>query len=103
DFFEPLPGRATLARELRKALAAAADFQDVLDLTRRWVKDRQFQVGVSMLRGVSDGHQAGPPLTDVAETAIAALLPAVEAEFANNHGRLPGDGMAVVGLGKIGS
>jgi glutamate-ammonia-ligase adenylyltransferase len=102
-FFELLPARDVLQKELRKLLGQATDFQDVLDLTRRWVKDHQFQVGVALLRGQTDGHVAGGPLTDVAETAIGALLPHVAAEFAGQHGRLPGDGLAVVGLGKLGS
>ncbi len=102
-FFELLPPKEELAKELGKLLGQARDFQDVLDLSRRWVKDHQFQVGVALLRGTIDGHLAGGPLTDLADTAIAALLPHVEAEFASHHGRLPGDGIAVVGLGKLGS
>ena len=102
-FFESVPPPAQLARELAKVLAVAADYQDVLDLCRRWVKDRQFQIGVALLRGISDGHAAGGPLSDVAQTALGTLLPRVEAEFANQHGRLPGDGVAIVGLGKLGS
>lgn len=102
-FFELLPADDALRAELRKTLIQAADFQDVLDLCRRWTKDRQFQIGVALLRGVTDGHAAGGPLTDIADTVLASLLPHVEAEFANLHGRLPGDGLAVVGLGKLGS
>jgi glutamate-ammonia-ligase adenylyltransferase len=102
-FFELLPPAETLRKDLRKLLGQATDFQDVLDLCRRWTKDHQFQVGVALLRGLSDGHAAGGPLTDVAETVLGCLLPHVEAEFANHHGRLPGDGIAVVGLGKLGS
>ena len=102
-FFELLPPAEALRKELRKQLVQAADFQDVLDLCRRWTKDRQFQVGVALLRGATDGHSAGGPLTDVADTVLGALMPHVESEFANLHGRLPGDGLAAVGLGKLGS
>lgn len=102
-FFEFLPPKEALEKELHKLLAQAADFQDVLDLTRRWVKDHQFQIGVALLRGAIDGHVAGGPLTDVADAAIAALMPHVATEFAKQHGTLPGDGLAVVGLGKLGS
>jgi glutamate-ammonia-ligase adenylyltransferase len=46
---------------------------------------------------------AGVPLADIADCAIAELQPHVEAEFARVHGRLPGDGLVTVGLGKLGS
>jgi glutamate-ammonia-ligase adenylyltransferase len=102
-FFDPLPPPEQLQTELGEALRQANDFQDVLDVVRRWAKDRQFQVGVRVLRHVSDADSAGGPLADIADAAIAALQPCVEREFARQHGRLPGDGIATVALGKLGS
>jgi glutamine synthetase adenylyltransferase len=102
-FFDALPPPEALSAELAEALRQANDFQDVLDIVRRWTKDRQFQVGVRVLRHVSDPEAAGAPLADIADTAIAALQPPVEQEFARQHGRLPGDGIAAIALGKLGS
>ena len=97
------PDRAGLAAELADALAIAADFADTLDLLRRWAGERRFQVGVQLLRRALDGEEAGKALAEIAETALAALLPAVEAEFAQRHGRVPGGAFAVVGMGRLGS
>ncbi len=102
DFLEPLPQQAALAADLKEKLAQASDFQDILDLTRRWANDRKFQVGVQMLRGMLDPEAAGPALADIAETAIAALLEPVTAELAETHGRVRGGGFAVIALGKLG-
>jgi glutamate-ammonia-ligase adenylyltransferase len=102
-FFDPLPPAEELTAEVREALRQANDFQDVLDIVRRWTKDRQFQVGVRVLRHVADGDSAGAPLADIADAAISALHPYVEQEFARQHGRLPGAGIATVALGKLGS
>jgi [glutamine synthetase] adenylyltransferase / [glutamine synthetase]-adenylyl-L-tyrosine phosphorylase len=105
DFYEPLPDADGLREDLETRLREGRDFQDVLDLTRRWANDCKFQVGVQLLRGISDGHATGPVLSDVAETVIKALWPHVEAEFAGPggaHGRMPGGAMAVVALGKLG-
>jgi glutamate-ammonia-ligase adenylyltransferase len=102
-FFDPLPPLEALRAELDEALRQANDFQDVLDIVRRWTKDRQFQVGVRVLRQVADADVAGAPLADIADAAVAALQPHVEQEFARQHGRLPGDGIATVALGKLGS
>ncbi|WP_303981816.1 bifunctional [glutamine synthetase] adenylyltransferase/[glutamine synthetase]-adenylyl-L-tyrosine phosphorylase [Dongia mobilis] len=95
--------RATLALDLDRQLDLATDFQDALDVLRRWTKDQQFQIGVRILRGTLDGDDAGPLLSDVADCALAALFPRVAAEFEAQHGTLPGRGLVFVALGKLGS
>ena len=102
-FFAPLPGRAALAADLGQMLARARDYEDALDLVRRWAGERKFQVGVQLMRRALDGNAAGRALADIAETALAVLLPAVEAEFARRHGRVPGGDFVVIGMGRLGS
>jgi glutamate-ammonia-ligase adenylyltransferase len=95
--------RASLAADLDRQLGLATDFQDALDVLRRWTKDQQFQIGVRILRGTLDGDAAGPLLSDVADCALSALFPRVAAEFELQHGKLPGRGMVFLALGKLGS
>lgn len=102
DFFHPLPNQPALAATLDEALRQANDFQDVLDITRRWSNDRKFQVGVQMLRGTLDPEAVGPVLADIADSVIAALIEPVKAELAETHGRLPAGDIAVAALGKLG-
>ncbi|HEX7967551.1 MAG TPA: bifunctional [glutamine synthetase] adenylyltransferase/[glutamine synthetase]-adenylyl-L-tyrosine phosphorylase, partial [Stellaceae bacterium] len=102
-FFDPLPLRVELAAELERVLAGARHYEEVLDLARRWVGDRKFQIGVQLLRDRLDGESAGAGFADVAEVAIAGLLPRVAAEFARGHGTIAGGALAVLGLGKLGS
>ena len=101
-FFDPLPPAPELAADLDEALEQANDFQDVLDIARRWNNDRRFQVGVRILRGVTDSDAAGPVLSDIADTVVSVLRSPVEREFAKTHGLVPGGAMAVVALGKLG-
>ncbi len=103
EFFAPPPKQPALATDLRRVLANAVDFADTLDALRRWAGERRFQVGVQMLRRALDGRAAGQALADIAETALAALLPAVEADFARRHGRVPGGAFAAIGMGRLGS
>jgi glutamate-ammonia-ligase adenylyltransferase len=103
EFLAPLPDRGGLAAELASLLAGARDFEDMLDLLRRWTNERRFQIGVQLLRRDMDGRGAGHALADVAETGLAALLPAVEGELARLHGRIPGGAFAIVALGRLGS
>jgi [glutamine synthetase] adenylyltransferase / [glutamine synthetase]-adenylyl-L-tyrosine phosphorylase len=102
-FFAPLPDFAGHAAELDQVMTGVRDFEDTLDKLRRWAGERRFQVGVQLLRRGLDGAQAGAALADIAETALTALLPRVEAEFARRHGRVPGGSFAVIGMGRLGS
>ncbi|HVJ55385.1 MAG TPA: bifunctional [glutamine synthetase] adenylyltransferase/[glutamine synthetase]-adenylyl-L-tyrosine phosphorylase [Aliidongia sp.] len=107
-FFASLPkapeeALAVLAADLELGLGHARHFEDLLDLTRRWASDRRFQIGVQLLQGRIDGDRAGRDFTLIAETAIAALAPLVQTEFARSHGVVPGASFAILGLGKLGS
>ena len=103
DFMEPLGPQAELETELGALLEHANDYEDILELTRRWTNDQKFRVGVQILRGVVGGAAAGESLTAVADTVLSALLPRVETEFARRHGRVPGGELAILALGKLGS
>ncbi|HEY3916158.1 MAG TPA: bifunctional [glutamine synthetase] adenylyltransferase/[glutamine synthetase]-adenylyl-L-tyrosine phosphorylase [Stellaceae bacterium] len=103
NFFDPPPPRHELAAELDAMLDRAGHYEELLDLARRWVGDRKFQVGVQLLRHRLDGEAAGAAYADIAETALAALLPRVVADFARSHGTIAGGAMTVLALGKLGS
>ncbi len=102
-FLDPLPDAATLATEAQAQVDQATDYQDALDLARRWTRDRRLQVGVQVLRNIMPGHRAGPVLSDIADAVINALMPHVIEDFGRRHGTVPGAGLAVVALGKLGS
>jgi glutamate-ammonia-ligase adenylyltransferase len=102
-FFEKVPDRTAMSRDLHRQLSFVDDFQDRLGLMCRWTKDRQFQIGVRLLKGVGDGNVAAGELSDVADAVIGELFPAVSSEFEKAHGKLPGRGLAIVAMGKLGS
>ena len=102
-FFVRLPDRAGLSADLQQLLAGSPHYENVLDTLRRWAGERRFQVGVQLLRRAIHGTEAGANLADIADTALAALVPAVEAEFARRHGIMPGSEFAVIGMGRLGS
>jgi len=102
DFFDPPPDAAELRLELDRSLADARDFQDVLDLCRRWANDRKLQAGVQALRGLIDWTQAGAALSDIAAVVIAALQRCVLDEFAKTHGHIQGAGWVILAMGKLG-
>ncbi|WP_135078675.1 bifunctional [glutamine synthetase] adenylyltransferase/[glutamine synthetase]-adenylyl-L-tyrosine phosphorylase [Terasakiella sp. SH-1] len=103
DFFTPLPDVPALKQDLNKVLDQARDFQDVLDLSRRWANDRKFQVGVQTLRQIISIKDSGIAQTNIAETILQEMLPRVQNELAVKHGIIEGGDMCIVGLGKAGS
>lgn len=102
DFFDILPGREALEAELAITLDRALDFQDVLDLARRWANDRKFQIGVQTLQNTITVPEAYEAQTSLADAVIRGMLPKVQDEFAQHHGHIPGGELAVVGMGSLG-
>ena len=104
-FMEPLPGTEALADDLGRLLGTTDDYEDVLNVLRRWTNDQRFRAGVHLLRRLATAEAYGRFLSSVAEVGLAGLVPRVEAEFARRHGRFAGggdQGMAVVAMGKLG-
>ena len=102
-FFDPLPAPEALDKELAQAFWRAQDFQDILDFSRRWANDHRFQVGLSMIRHTIDADEGGRALSDIADSVLKALAPPVASQLAERHGRVPGAGLAIVALGKLGA
>ncbi len=96
-------GAEVLEAELRAALAALDDYEAQLLTTRRWAKEWHFRIGVHLLRGLTDADQSSQQYAELAQAVIAALWPAVTAEFARKHGPPPGRGVAVVAMGSLGA
>ncbi|MDV7339420.1 bifunctional [glutamine synthetase] adenylyltransferase/[glutamine synthetase]-adenylyl-L-tyrosine phosphorylase [Terasakiella sp. A23] len=103
DFFTPLPDVEELCEDLEKILGQARDFQDILDISRRWANDRKFQVGVQTLRQIISIKDSGLAQTHIADALIRTILPRVMDELAQKHGIIEGGDMCIVGLGKAGS
>ncbi len=101
-FGQAPPRPPELAAELSGMLERAGDYQEVLDLSRRWVNERTFRTGVAFLRQLIDVDATGRALSDIADAALNGIHPHVARSFAELHGALPGPGLAVLALGKLG-
>jgi glutamate-ammonia-ligase adenylyltransferase len=103
DFDVPLPEREALRADFESMLAYTRTFEEMLDQARRFVHDRQFQVGMQLLRQRISSVVTGRNLSDLADVAIGALLPRVENAFAELHGRIEAGRLVIVALGKLGA
>jgi len=102
-FFDVAAPPAELEAEFAEFLTQVQDLQDALDAARRWAQAREFQIGMHILLGESDGEAASATLTMIAEIVLRGLLPHVERWLERQHGRVEGGSFAVLGLGKLGS
>ncbi len=102
SFFESLTSTEDMMQELEYALKPAKDYQDILDITRRYVSERRFQVGVQVLESLSSTIEAGEAMTRLADATLKILTPAVENDFARRHGIFPDGGLGILAMGKYG-
>jgi len=98
-----LPKRAYLADRLDSFLAGAVVQEDVLDRLRIFAAEQKFLIGVRLLTGAIDATRAGRAFSDLADLTIGAALDVTVEEFARRHGRVPGQRIVVLGMGKLGS
>ena len=103
DFLNKQGAMLSLTRDLEQWLAREDSFEGILDAARRWTNDRRFLIGMQSLKGIITPPDAAWGLSDVAETALAAIKPHVEGAFAMRHGQVAGEAFCTLALGKLGS
>jgi [glutamine synthetase] adenylyltransferase / [glutamine synthetase]-adenylyl-L-tyrosine phosphorylase len=90
------------ARLLRARVRDARLLEDVIEITRRTVREEDFTVSVATMEGRIDADEAGLRRTAIADAALSVLLSPVQTDFASRFGRVRGGSMAVVAMGKAG-
>ncbi len=98
-----LPNRSYLSSRLAAFVIDPLPYEELLDRLRIFAAEQKFLIGVRLLAGAIGAKRAGKAFSDLADLTIAAALEAVRAEFARRHGRVPGEAVAILGLGKLGS
>ena len=89
-------------RMLRSRIAGASGLEDVIRIVGRAVKEHDFFLSVATLESRLDADTAGRRRSELAEAALAVLVPRVLADFGDRFGRVPGGAVAVVAMGKAG-
>lgn len=102
-FWGTWPEAKGLIGELQTMFNASTDYEEKLNLARRWGKEWHFRIGVHLLRGLISAEEAGSQYADLAEAMIAGLFPEVIAEFSVKYGNPPGRGAVVLGMGSLGA
>ncbi|MCU0801955.1 MAG: bifunctional [glutamine synthetase] adenylyltransferase/[glutamine synthetase]-adenylyl-L-tyrosine phosphorylase [Rhodobacteraceae bacterium] len=103
SFFAPWPGRDGLTALAMQVAAGATEYESQLVALRAWQKEWHFRIGVHHLRGLISASTAAREYADLAAATVAALFPAVCAEFSRKHGVIAGQAAIVVGMGSLGA
>ena len=102
-FFADLPDKPAMMTMLSERMGQIDDYESALDVARIWKNEMHFRVGVHLLRGLTGPDETAAAFSAIAETVVAGLLPHVIAQISARFGPPPGNGMAVVAMGKLGS
>jgi glutamate-ammonia-ligase adenylyltransferase len=102
SFFGALPEERELTAVLDKSLRQAHSYEDFLDRIRIFAQEQMFLIGTRILSGTVSAEQAGEAFARLADMLVRSLHRAVEDEFVKLHGRMAGQEVAILALGKLG-
>jgi [glutamine synthetase] adenylyltransferase / [glutamine synthetase]-adenylyl-L-tyrosine phosphorylase len=102
SFFGTLPEEAELSAALQRSLRQAGSYEDFLDRIRIFAQEQMFLIGIRILSSTASADQAGEAFARLADVLIQALHRAIEQSFAQQHGTIAGQQIAVLALGKLG-
>jgi glutamate-ammonia-ligase adenylyltransferase len=104
DLVHVQKGRESMRAELAARLAEVEEFEDHLDLLRRYRTEEFLRIGINDSNGLLDFTEVSRQLTDLAETCLAAAYHIARAALLQqlNLAAPPGS-LAIVGMGKLGA
>ncbi len=102
-FFSAPPDEKRLAAELARRLDETRSYEEGLDASRLFGQEHMFLIGARVLSGSVSAEQAGSLFARLADVIICALHSRVGGDFASTHGRLRGQQIAVLALGRLGA
>ncbi len=102
-FYDDFQNKAELFNEVSNQLLLARDFEDEMDIIRRFKNEKQFQAGVQLIRHQVTSLEVSNFLSDIAETCLEAMLHRVEIHFKNKHPDLQLGCLATIALGRLGA
>ncbi|MBT4778693.1 MAG: glutamine-synthetase adenylyltransferase [Rhodobacteraceae bacterium] len=103
DFWTPWPKLTTLESQLSNLIKLETDYEQKLEVSRKWKKEWHFRIGVHLLRGITNVNQAGTQYAELAETVLKVIFPVVISEFSKKYGKPPGRGASIFSMGSLGA
>ena len=103
NFNQPLSDADDVLQDLQSYMSGITHFEDMLDATRRWHREKIFRIGSHILSGKLTGLAAGEDITKIADASARVLYDFVMKDLLGEVSLPEGAEMVVLGLGKLGS
>lgn len=103
DFWTPWPKLFNLEHQLSNLIKLETNYEQKLEVSRKWKKEWHFRIGVHLLRGITNVNQAGTQYAELAEAVLQVIFPIVISEFSKKHGKPPGRGASIFCMGSLGA
>jgi len=102
EFYERLPNQNYLEDHLCRALSYGRNFEDILNISRRWTHDQQFRAGIQFIQHNQNASRTAASLSAIADVTTQALYREVVEDFQRQYGEMNEGEFAVVAFGKLG-
>jgi glutamate-ammonia-ligase adenylyltransferase len=103
SFFGALPNAQRLEAALTPALSEAGSYEEMLDTIRSFGQEQMFLIGAHILSGSVSAEQAGEAFAGLADVLVRAIAGRVADDFVARHGRIRGQEIAILALGRLGA
>ena len=103
DFFTPWPDQQALEAQLLATLMQSSDYETGLDLTRIWMKEWHFRIGVHVLQEVITPGTASVQYAQLAQAVVVVLFGFVQREFARKYGQVAESNATILTMGSLGA
>ncbi len=97
-----LPGSKDVISKELSARIGDADYERLLDISRAFVGEKRFALGVQLIEGRQDPVAVSHAYADLAEVAVQTLTAATIAEFERVHGKIKEAELIILALGRLG-
>ena len=98
DFTSKFPRIWDLRESLNKALSHGIDFEEKMKIIRRWKHDKEFQVGIRLLKNNATHEYSAWNLSDIAEVVVEQVLKLTHEQ---EESKIKGQ-TAILAMGKLG-
>ena len=93
---------SAILSQMDKHFDEGLDYQMLLDVVQNFVSEKRFAIGVQLIEGRCNPHQAACAYSALAEAAIHKLSNATINEFEKVHGKVDRGELLVIALGRFG-
>lgn len=103
DFYAELPTAQILRRTLGEQLHYARNEEDAMLILHRFYKEKIFQGGVQLLKGLTDAATLGIFFSHIADVVIEQIIQSTTRAFEKQYGKITDGALGVIALGKLGT